>query len=71
MRELTLTMNIQIDQLRKAKKVAEITESEYFLQLQKKARQMREERQKHVDALIVANGTTGRGAPGLKEAIEG
>jgi signal transduction histidine kinase len=43
-RELTLTMHIQIDQLRKAKKVAEITESEYFLQLQKKARKMREER---------------------------
>jgi HAMP domain-containing protein len=43
-RELTLTMHIQIDQLRKAKKVAEITESEYFLQLQEKARKMREER---------------------------
>jgi HAMP domain-containing protein len=41
-KELTLTMHIQIDQLRKAKKVAEITESEYFLQLQEKARKMRE-----------------------------
>jgi len=45
-RELTLTMHIQIDQLRKAKKVAEITESEYFLQLQEKARKMREARSK-------------------------
>ena len=41
-RELTLTLHIQIDQLKKAKRVAEITESEYFLQLQEKARKMRE-----------------------------
>ncbi len=45
-RELTLTMHIQIDQLKKAKSVAEITESEYFLQLQEKARKMREARRK-------------------------
>lgn len=42
MRELT--MHIHIDQLTKAKKVAEITESEYFQQLQEKAHQMRETR---------------------------
>ena len=41
-----LTMHIQIDQLKKAKKVAEITETEYFLQLQEKARKMREARSK-------------------------
>jgi methyl-accepting chemotaxis protein len=46
MRELTLTMHIQIDQLKKAKSVAAITESEYFLQLQEKARKMREARNK-------------------------
>lgn len=41
-RELTMTMHIHIDQIKKAKKVAEITESEYFQQLQEKARKMRE-----------------------------
>jgi methyl-accepting chemotaxis protein len=41
-KELTLTLHIQIDQLKKAKRVAEITDSEYFLQLQEKARKMRE-----------------------------
>lgn len=38
------SLRIEIDEARRAQKVQEITESDYFLQLQDRARQMREER---------------------------
>jgi hypothetical protein len=39
------TLKIEIDKARKEKEVAEITESEYFQNLQKQAKEMRERNQ--------------------------